>query len=197
MNREDALSNQDDIGAAAMGLTLVLGGAASGKSAYAERLVERIAARDGREKLYIATAEARDEEMKARIRRHRDRRRGWQTREAPHDLPHALAAAPPQAVVLVDCLTMWLTNRLLARADLPREAEVLEASLATRTAQGGETVLVSNEVGQGIVPDNALARRFRDAQGALNQELAALAGRVILVTAGLPLAIKGQLPEGI
>ncbi len=181
-------------GAELAGLTLVLGGAASGKSAHAEGLVRQMAAAAGAVPVYLATAEAHDADMAARIRRHRARRQGWQTREAPHDLPAALTAVPAGTPCLVDCLTLWLTNRLLADADLAGDEEALFAALAARSAKGGRTVLVSNEVGQGIVPENALARRFREAQGRLNQRIAARAERVILVTAGLPLALKGRLP---
>ena len=170
-------------------LTLVIGGAASGKSALAERLVVAT----GRPRRYVATAEAWDDEMAARIAAHRARRDGWTTVEAPHDLAGALAGAAAGEAVLVDCATLWLTNRMLAGADPAAEAAALAAALAACAAP---VVVVTNEVGQGIVPDNALARAFRDAQGRLNQRLAAAAGRVVLVTAGLPLALKGGLPGG-
>ncbi len=108
--------------------------------------------------------------------------------EAPHDLAGAIAATPPEAALLVDCLTLWLTNRMLAEADIEADTDALEKALARRR---GSTVLVSNEVGSGIVPDNALARRFADLQGRLNQRIAARAERVVLVVAGLPLIVKG------
>ena len=164
--------------------TLVLGGARSGKSAYAERLIE---AAPG-PWLYLATAEAWDDEMRARIALHRSRRSGdWITRDVPTAL--AAAIAESRGPVLVDCLTLWLTNLLLADADLGAETETVVA--ACRGARG-PLVLVSNEVGLGIVPDNALARRFRDAAGRLHQALAAECDRVVLTVAGLPLIVKPQ-----
>jgi adenosylcobinamide kinase / adenosylcobinamide-phosphate guanylyltransferase len=167
-------------------LTLVLGGARSGKSRYAESLI----AATPPPWVYVATAQALDAEMAERIAHHRNRRGdGWHTIEEPHDLEHAIDAAPAGAAVLVDCLTLWLTNRMLAEADMAVETGRLEAALARRN---GLTVLVSNEVGSGIVPDNALARRFADLQGRFNQRLAARADRVVLVVAGLPLIVKGQ-----
>jgi len=165
-------------------ITLILGGARSGKSRYAERLIESEPA----PWIYLATAEARDSEMERRIAEHRARRdRRWQTIEAPHDLAEALAALPSRSAVLVDCLTLWLSNRLLADADIDREIEGLERALASHD---GAVVMVSNDVGSGVVPDNALARRFRDLQGVLNQRIAAKASRVVLMVAGLPLAVK-------
>jgi adenosylcobinamide kinase/adenosylcobinamide-phosphate guanylyltransferase len=165
-------------------MTLVLGGARSGKSRYAESLVTA----QPPPWVYIATAEARDAEMTARIAEHRVRREaGWQTVEAPHELPEALAAAPGGAAVLVDCLTLWLSNLMLGKFKLDAMTARLEEALASRD---GPTVLVANEVGQGIVPDNALGRSFRDAQGILNQRIAAGAGRVVLMVAGLPLTVK-------
>ena len=169
-------------------LTLVIGGARSGKSAFAERLI--LVSR--RPRRYIATAEAWDDEMRARIAAHqRDRGGDWTTIEAPLDLAAALATARPGEAVLVDCATLWLTNHLLADHDLHSEAETLVAALATCPAP---VVIVSNETGWGIVPDNALARRFRDEQGRLNQRLAHVAGLVVTVIAGLPLALKGTIP---
>jgi adenosylcobinamide kinase / adenosylcobinamide-phosphate guanylyltransferase len=167
-----------------MALTLVLGGARSGKSRHAEALVTR----EAPPWIYVATAEARDAEMGARIAAHRAARaEGWRTLEAPLDLALALAQAGPERPALVDCLTLWLTNCLLAGADLDAEAARLEAALDARR---GPTWLVANEVGLGIVPENALARRFRDAAGLLNQRLAARADRVVFVAAGLPLTLK-------
>ena len=165
-------------------VTLVLGGARSGKSRYAEWLI----ASYPQPWVYIATAEAKDNEMAERIAAHKARRpTEWQTIEAPHDLPEALAAAPGDAAVLVDCLTLWLSNLMLGNFKVEAMIERLEQALATRT---GPSVLVSNEVGLGIVPDNALARRFRDAQGALNQRIASKAARVIMMVAGIPVAVK-------
>jgi adenosylcobinamide kinase / adenosylcobinamide-phosphate guanylyltransferase len=165
--------------------TLVLGGARSGKSRYAESLVAATAP----PWIYVATAQALDAEMAERIAHHRARRgAGWHAVEAPYQLADAIEAAPAGAL-LVDCMTLWLTNRMLAEADIEAETGDVEAALSRR---GGLAVLVSNEVGSGIVPDNALARRFADLQGRLNQRLAARADRVVLVVAGLPLIVKGQ-----
>ena len=171
---------------------LVLGGAASGKSEWAEALTMRLAPR----RLYIATAQAWDDEMRAKLARHRARRdTTWRTAEctsATQDaLVAALASAQPDEAVLLDCATMWLTNLILAEADLPLAETALFEALTNCAAP---VVIVSNEVGQGIVPDNALSRRFREAQGALNQRLAAHATHVVAVMAGLPLSLKGPLP---
>lgn len=165
-------------------LVFVIGGARSGKSSFAEARVKEFAP----PWIYIATGQAFDDEMRARIARHRaERGEGWRTLEAPHDLVGALRDAPTDAPMLVDCLTLWLTNRLLAEADLPTERATLVAALTARTAP---TFVVSNEVGLGIVPDNALARRFRDAAGRLNQQVAAAADSVLMMVAGLPLKVK-------
>ncbi|MBL8560704.1 MAG: bifunctional adenosylcobinamide kinase/adenosylcobinamide-phosphate guanylyltransferase [Gemmobacter sp.] len=169
-------------------LTLVIGGARSGKSRYAETLLRR----SGCARVYIATAEAWDDEMRARIRSHvQDRGPDWITIEAPHDLAGALAHVGEGQAVLVDCATLWLTNRMLAEADLAAETATLLAALRVCPAP---VVVVSNEVGWSIVPENALARAFRDAQGRLNQHLAAEADLAVAVMAGLPLALRGQLP---
>jgi adenosylcobinamide kinase / adenosylcobinamide-phosphate guanylyltransferase len=165
-------------------LTLVLGGARSGKSRHAEALVTALP----QPWLYVATGEPRDNEMAARIAEHRARRVAeWQTIEAPRDLAAALARVPAGATVLVDCLTLWLTNVMLAGADVESEIIRLEQILIDRT---GPVILVANEVGLGIVPENALARRFRDVAGRLNQRLAALADRVVLLVAGVPVKVK-------
>ncbi len=166
-------------------VTLVLGGARSGKSRYAEGLVDRHPGR----RTYLATAEVLDDEMAARVKTHRDRRDSdWKTVEAPLDLANALKAETEQgAAVLVDCLTLWLGNLLGAERDA--EAEI--AGLIAAVGQfGGPVVFVSNEVGLGIVPDNALARRFRDVAGILHQRLAEKADRVVFVVAGLPMHLK-------
>jgi adenosylcobinamide kinase/adenosylcobinamide-phosphate guanylyltransferase len=169
------------------GSTLVLGGARSGKSAYAERLL----ARHPRARVYLATAEPGDGEMAERIRRHRERRgAGWSTIEVPLDLPEAIRAEP--RALLVDCLTLWLSNLMAAGRDPDAAGEQLCAAIRR---PGGPVVLVSNEVGWGIVPENALARAFRDHAGRLNQRVAAAADRVLFVAAGLPLALKGDLPQ--
>jgi adenosylcobinamide kinase / adenosylcobinamide-phosphate guanylyltransferase len=165
-------------------LTLVLGGARSGKSRYAEDLIAAVRP----PWVFVATAEPGDAEMAERIAAHRSRRgKSWQTIEAPHDLPAALAAVAADTPVLVDCLTLWLSNRMLAGADPEAEIAGLEAALGGCRAP---VVLVSNEVGFGIVPDNELARRFRDLQGCLNQQIAAHAQRVVLMVAGLPIVVK-------
>ena len=165
-------------------LVFVLGGARSGKSAFAEA---RIAAAPA-PWTYIATAQAWDDEMRARIATHRARRGGdWINAEAPDALPAAITAARKEAPLLVDCLTLWLTNRMLADADLARDRADLVAALFARPAL---TLVVSNEVGLGIVPDNALARRFRDAAGVLHQAVAAAAGEVHLIVAGLSIRAK-------
>jgi adenosyl cobinamide kinase/adenosyl cobinamide phosphate guanylyltransferase len=167
-------------------LTLVLGGARSGKSRYAEGLITALPP----PWTYIATAEAGDAEMAARIEGHRKRRGGeWRTLEAPRDLAQALSACGEEPV-LVDCLTLWLSNLMLAEANIEAETAELEQTLA---AANGPRILVANEVGSGIVPSTPLGRRFRDQQGILNQRIAARAERVILTVAGLPLALKGAL----
>ena len=167
-------------------LTLVLGGARSGKSGYAERLVEAAAERG----LYCATAEPGDDEMRARIAAHRARRGPfWRTIEAPLALAATIAAeAAPERPLLVDCLTLWLSNVMLT--ERPVEAEIAALHAALRDA-AGPVVLVANEVGMGLVPETPLGRRFRDAAGWLNQEIAGLADRVVFVAAGLPLVLKG------
>ncbi|PZQ62791.1 MAG: bifunctional adenosylcobinamide kinase/adenosylcobinamide-phosphate guanylyltransferase [Sphingomonas taxi] len=165
---------------------LVLGGARSGKSRRAQALAEGCGAAT---RLFVATAQAFDDEMAARIARHRaDRDGGWRTVEAPLDLPAAMRAHDAaDAVLLVDCLTLWTSNLLLGDHDVDAATDALLAALAGARAR---VVLVSNEVGWGIVPDNALARRFRDVAGRVNQRVAAAADRVELVVAGLPMMLK-------
>jgi adenosylcobinamide kinase/adenosylcobinamide-phosphate guanylyltransferase len=167
--------------------TLVLGGARSGKSRFAEGLVETHAG----PRVYLATAEAADAEMAGRIRRHRARRgAGWTTIEVPLDLAGALESAGRDgAALLVDCLTLWLSNLIAAGRDVERETQVLLQALPRL---GGSVVFVSNEVGLGIVPDNALARAFRDHAGRLHQSVAAASNRVYFVAAGLPLLMKDE-----
>lgn len=167
-------------------VTLILGGARSGKSLYAEGLAEL----QPGSCIYLATAEAGDREMADRIRAHKERRGPrWTTLEEPLALSTALAnACAPDRCVLVDCLTLWLSNLLGAERDPAREVAGLLDAMARLN---GPCILVSNEVGQGIVPSNALARRFMDEAGRMHQALAALADNVIFMTAGLPLTLKG------
>ena len=166
-------------------VTLVLGGARSGKSRYAERLVEAGAARG----TYCATAEAGDAEMAARIAAHRARRGTfWRTVEEPLALAPLIGAeAKPERPLLVDCLTLWLANAMLAGRPVEAATDTLCAALRLAA---GPVVLVANEVGMGLVPETALGREFRDAAGRLNQEVAAVADRVVFVAAGLPLVLK-------
>ena len=168
-------------------IIFVLGGARSGKSRFAE---ERTGAFAAKKKVYLATAECRDEEMESRIALHRARRGSdWKTVETPHRLAETLSAeASDDRAILVDCLTLWLTNHLLAEADLGQQVAELTRALAASPAA---LYVVSNEVGQGIVPDNALARRCRDEAGWMHQKVAAAADRVEAVMAGLPLPLKG------
>jgi adenosylcobinamide kinase/adenosylcobinamide-phosphate guanylyltransferase len=169
---------------------LVLGGRRSGKSRFAEGLVLG----SGLRPVYVATATAGDAEMAARIAAHRSHRgEGWRTLEAPVLLADALhGAAGAGSAVLVDCLTLWLANLMEAGLDVGGETAALIAALE---AAAGPVVIVSNDVGGGIVPDNALARRYADAHGILNQTVAASVGRVVLMTAGLPLLLKPS-PQG-
>ena len=164
---------------------LVLGGARSGKSAYAESLIRAAAPLA----TYLATAEAWDGEMADRIAHHRAARGpGWQTIEEPLDLVGTLRrVSAPDRPVLVDCLTLWLSNLMHAGCDIAAETAALASCLADIA---GPVVLVSNEVGQGIVPDNALARAFRDHAGRLHQAVASAAEQVVFVTAGLPMVLK-------
>ena len=185
--RDMSLPSTSDASRAALPrLSLVLGGARSGKSRYAEDLIKSA----GLPALYIATAEARDAEMEARIAAHKARRgAGWSTIEAPLELVNALLdAAERGQPILVDCLTLWLSNLMGAGRDIGFEIERLRAALPRLKPP---VVMVADEVGLGIVPENDLARRFRDHAGRLNQAVAALADRVVFMAAGLPLALKG------
>ncbi len=170
---------------------LVLGGARSGKSRFAEQMIEDALGDRYSGATYVATAEPRDAEMAERIARHRARRSGrWQTVEEYMAVPAAIRQhANPHKPVLVDCLTLWLSNLLLAEQDTALETTRLVTELTRAT---GPVVVVSNEVGLGIVPENPLARRFRDAAGRLNQAVAAVCDHVVLVAAGLPLVMKGE-----
>lgn len=166
-------------------VTLVLGGARSGKSRYAEALVE---SQPGAW-IYLATAETLDHEMAERVRRHKARRSSrWTTVEQALELTPALKAeARAGRAVLVDCLTLWLSNLMAAGWDLAAETEALAEALG---GLAGPVVLVSNEVGLGIVPDNAVARDFRDHAGRLNQAVAGVSQRVVFMAAGLPMVLK-------
>lgn len=168
-------------------ITLVLGGQRSGKSQYAEQLVEGYAKNSGA--IYIATAEAFDDGMQARIDDHQSRRGdSWTTREAPIDLTTAIAEASRTGKpILVDCLTVWLNNLMYHGKDVLAETQAL---IKTLDAAATPIVLVSNEVGLGVIPDNALARRFADAAGRLHQQVAEVADEVVFVTAGLPQYLK-------
>jgi len=167
--------------------TLILGGARSGKSRYAEQLAKDC----GLRVIYLATAQALDQEMRERIAQHQsDRSIHWRTLEVPLELAHAMQThADEDTCLLVDCLTLWLTNLMLADDPdaLVRESQALLELLPTLP---GKIILVSNEVGLGIVPDNALARRFRDEAGRLNQRIAACCEQVFFIAAGLPLTLK-------
>ena len=167
---------------------LILGGARSGKSRFAECLARS----RGHDLVYVATGEAHDDEMAQRIARHRtDRGPEWHTVEVPIDLPATIAAASQaNTVVLVDCLTLWLSNVMLADRDIAKAAADLLAALALAP---GPVFMVTNEVGLGIVPENALARRFRDEAGRLNQLVAAQVPHVAFMAAGLPMWLKGKL----
>jgi adenosylcobinamide kinase/adenosylcobinamide-phosphate guanylyltransferase len=173
-------------------LTLILGGARSGKSAYAQSLCA------GRPVLFLATArDDGDAEWQERIARHRrDRPAAWRTFEEPLDLPAALDAAGPGETALVDCLSVWVSNLLYEERERPwpKVEDRILASVRrfVAAAAGREVVVVSNEVGGGTVPEHSVARRFRDVLGRTNQIVAAAADRVVLITAGLPLVLKEE-----
>lgn len=167
---------------------LVLGGARSGKSIHAQRLAEALAEKQGGLLTMIATAEALDDEMADRIAQHKaDRGPAWRTIEAPVELPAAIDTLVAGDVAVVDCLTLWLSNLMGRDADVGLAGSSLLDSLSRSPAT---LVLISNEVGFGIVPDNLLARRFRDEAGRLHQKIAAVADEVLLMVAGLPLTVK-------
>jgi len=168
--------------------TFVFGGASSGKSAYAESLCVN----SGLPRVYVATSQIWDDEIRAKVDRHKTMRGdGWMTIEAPDDLA-ALRDIGPDQVILLDCLTMWLNNQMMQ--DGVDIWQAWEAAAAHIAACPAPIVIVSNEVGHGIVPENKLARQFRDAQGKLNQKVAANCDLVINVIVGLPQVLKGQLP---
>jgi len=169
--------------------TLVLGGTRSGKSAYAQSCAEDAAGAQGRP-IMIVTAQAFDDEMRSRIARHQtDRDARWITVEAPLDLVGAIAALGPDDITVVDCLTLWLSNLMAAEADIEAAFAALTSAVAATPAR---LLLVSNEVGWSIVPDNAMARLFRDHAGRLHQTLAKAADEVMLIVAGLPMTLKAR-----
>ena len=167
-------------------IVLVLGGARSGKSVFAEDLI----AKSGLSKVYVATGQAFDREMSDRIDIHKERRgKEWSTVEDPFDLAGVLETnAAPDKAVLVDCLTLWVTNLMMQDKNVHEESDML---LATLPLLAGLVILVSSEVGMGLVPDNYMARAFRDHAGRLHQQIAAIADEVYFVAAGLPLKMKG------
>jgi adenosylcobinamide kinase/adenosylcobinamide-phosphate guanylyltransferase len=169
-------------------MCFVLGGAASGKSAWAENLLLS----SDLKPVYVATARIFDDEIKVKVSLHKTRRSGrWTNYEADLDLGPVLQNLGPDHAVLIDCATMWLSNHMLDGSDIDTATDRLLTSLSACLAP---VVLVSNEVGQGIVPDNALARKFRERQGRLNIALAAQADTVVQVVVGLPQVLKGVLP---
>lgn len=166
-------------------LALVLGGANSGKSLIAEQLTNLA----DLPKTYVATAQAFDDEMRAKIEAHKIQRgAGWHTIETPLDIASTLG----DGVTLIDCLTMWISNHIMQDTD-PN----LDAFIAAVQLHQTPVICVSNEAGMSVVPDNAMARKFRTLQGHVNQKIAAEADLVILVVAGIPMAIKGELPKGL
>ena len=176
-------------------IELYIGGCRSGKSSAALERAEQIGAR---RKLFIATCQALDAEMHDRIERHRQERDpSWETLEEPIEIANLIQIhSAPQTVILVDCLTLWLTNLILRDADddaLQKRIETLEDALSTAR---GPVLLVANEVGLGIVPENALSRRFRDWAGSLNQKMARCAHQVVWTVAGIPVPIKSPLSTG-
>lgn len=177
-------------------IVLVTGGARSGKSAYAQELAESL----GSTRCYVATCPVVDAEMARRIARHQEQRLGrdWQTVEETLDLANAVRRSSAYSVLLIDCLTLWISNLLLAREQAGAELsedDVVQACrdvLAPAREHSGVIVLVTNEVGMGIVPENALARRYRDLVGRCNQVMAASADRVVLMASGIAVTIKGE-----
>ena len=170
-------------------LTLVLGGAASGKSSFAEKIVTQ----SGLPRSYLATAQAFDDEMRDKIKQHQiDRGPKWTTTEVPLALSDAIKDQPKGSVILVDCLTLWLTNLILSDADCDIAAQGLFSAI---NAQNCPIVAVSNEVGHSVIPESALGRKFQRLQGRLNAQVATQADLVVMVTAGLPQILKGTLPK--
>jgi adenosylcobinamide kinase/adenosylcobinamide-phosphate guanylyltransferase len=173
-----------------MSLTFVLGGARSGKTAYALREAKAYAEANGGRRVMIATAEPLDDEMAARIARHKAERGGdWTTVEAPRALEEAVRGLAPRDVAVIDCLTLWLSNLMADGAEIADRVDALAAAMDASPAD--HLILISNEVGQGIVPDNPLARRFRDEAGWMHQAISGACDRVIVVQAGLAHTLKG------
>jgi adenosylcobinamide kinase/adenosylcobinamide-phosphate guanylyltransferase len=171
-----------------MGLRLIIGGARSGKSAHSQSLAQAEAARRGGAPVMIATAEPLDEEMRERIARHRaERGPGWRTVEAPLDPAAAITSLAAADCAVVDCLTLWLSNLMFAERDLVAATDGL---LQAAARSSSEIILVTNEVGMSIVPENALARRFRDEAGRMNRRAAERADEVVVMFAGIPLRLK-------
>lgn len=172
-------------------LTLVLGGAASGKSSFAEKLVIH----SDLPRSYLATAQAFDDDMREKIQQHQiDRGPNWATTEVPIALPQAVTDQPKDNIILIDCLTLWLTNLMLSDADCDKAAQALFSAIQPRNRP---VIAVSNEVGHSVIPETSLGRRFQRAQGRLNAQVAAQADLVVMVTAGLPQVLKGTLPAGV
>jgi adenosylcobinamide kinase/adenosylcobinamide-phosphate guanylyltransferase len=171
-------------------IVFVIGGCRSGKSTYAMQTAERVPAE---QKIFIATCVPQDDEMKRRVARHqKERSQNWVTVEAPLNLPEAvLQNSRSGDVILVDCLTLWVSNLLMETGDESKIEETISQFINAIEKAAGPIVLVSNEVGAGIVPENALARQYRDIIGRVNQDVAKTAGRVIWMVAGIPLTIKG------
>ena len=168
---------------------LILGGARSGKSSRALALSDQAGLVDGRQKVFVASAQAFDDEMQHRIKVHQGERDStWDLMEAPLDLADTIAQMDARHIVLIDCLTLWLSNVMLADLDVAAHCADLVTALCASPAQ---LYIVSNEVGMGLIPETPLGRAFRDAQGRLNQQVAAAATVVEFVVAGLPLRLKG------
>jgi adenosylcobinamide kinase / adenosylcobinamide-phosphate guanylyltransferase len=170
-------------------ITLVIGGCKSGKSRLALRLAEKLSAR----RIFIATCVPFDEELKERVARHKEERDGtWTTVDVPIHLPEAISGHDgKKTVLLVDCLTLWINNLLMASEDQRYIDDAVDKLIEALSAARCPVIMVANEVGAGIVPENRLARLFRDAAGVANQRIAALADEVIYLVAGIPMTIKG------
>lgn len=172
-------------------LSFVFGGAASGKSNFAENLAQSA----GRDLVYIATAQGLDEEMQAKIKKHQNARgQKWTTIEEPLDLKAAVTRAPTASIVLIDCLTLWLSNAMHAELDVKAELQQLLHLIATLNTP---VICVSNEVGLSLVAPTKLGRVFQNEQGRLNQAVASQADLAVFVAAGLPMVLKGAMPNGL